>query len=336
MTYTLTKSFPRLWSLDSGKAMVVTDLHGDWDAYRRYRDRFKTLRANRLADCLIFTGDLIHTEEDPDVDQSLEIVRDVILLQEEYGDAIIYLCGNHEMPHIYGTSLARGNQVYTPNFEKAMTAHRCRDKIIPLFNSLPFYLRTHAGVSLTHAGAPAIIAGPQSAARLFNWDHQYLLNWADTLLQDDDIEVLRRGYELQHQNIPYQQLAAYFLAVSGPDDPRYNDLLRASLAGSHPTYDKYLWPALFTRNEKDYGLTDFRIFLDALLQELSVAYVPQHVLVAGHITIMRGHQIITKQHLRLASAHHARPREAGQYLLFDTARPVKSAQDLVSGLGTVF
>jgi hypothetical protein len=34
------KTHPRLWSLDAGVAMVVTDLHGDWDAYARYRDQF--------------------------------------------------------------------------------------------------------------------------------------------------------------------------------------------------------------------------------------------------------------------------------------------------------
>jgi len=45
MPFRLTKAYPRLWSLDAGVAMVVTDLHGDWDLYARYRDRFIELHA---------------------------------------------------------------------------------------------------------------------------------------------------------------------------------------------------------------------------------------------------------------------------------------------------
>ncbi|MDX1523080.1 MAG: metallophosphoesterase family protein, partial [Anaerolineae bacterium] len=64
--------------------MVVTDLHGDWDAYRRYRDRFVALQAAGKADYFIFTGDLIHRESLKEPDKSLEIVLDVIALQGSY------------------------------------------------------------------------------------------------------------------------------------------------------------------------------------------------------------------------------------------------------------
>jgi Icc-related predicted phosphoesterase len=60
MSFTLTKPYSRLWSLDAGVVMVATDLHGDRDAYRRYRNRFVDLQAEGLADCLILTGDLVH------------------------------------------------------------------------------------------------------------------------------------------------------------------------------------------------------------------------------------------------------------------------------------
>src|SRR5262245_7242853 len=133
------KTYPRLWSLEAGVAMIVTDLHGDWEAYRRYRDRFVELQANGQADWFIFTGDLIHAEE-PGNDRSLEIVLDVMALQARYGQALIYLCGNHEMPHLYGISLAKGPKVYTPSFEKALAESQRRAEIITLFDSLPFYL----------------------------------------------------------------------------------------------------------------------------------------------------------------------------------------------------
>jgi hypothetical protein len=315
--------------------MVVTDLHGDWDAYQRYRDRFVDLQATGRVDGLIFTGDLIHAEY-PHDDRSLEIILDVLALRISYSPAIIYLCGNHELPHIYGMGLAKGQRVYTPDFEKVLTSSGRRAEVIALFDSLPFYLRTQAGVSLTHAGAPAPIATPTNALRLFNWDHQALLNWADEILTTEDVEALRQGYVKMNNGIPYHILASYFLDVSGPDDPRYDDLLRGFIASNQSHFDRLLWPALFTRCEKQYGLGDYRIFLDALLKELSVDFSSQQVLVAGHITLKGGHQIIAGRHLRLASGKNATPPQAGQYLLFDTAQPGQDVEDLVTGLGSVY
>jgi len=123
MPLTLTKTSVRRWSLDAGVAMVVTDLHGDWEAYARYRDRFVDRHAAGQVDCLILTGDLIHREPDDGPDRSLEIVLDVLALRERYGDAIVYLCGNHELPHIYGFVLGKGPVEYTSAFEAALSRH---------------------------------------------------------------------------------------------------------------------------------------------------------------------------------------------------------------------
>jgi hypothetical protein len=336
MAFKLTKSYPRLWSLEAGIAMVVTDLHGDWDAYRRYRDRFVDLQAKGQVDCLVLTGDLIHSESSTEPDKSLEIVLDVMTLQASYGSAIIYLCGNHELPHIYSISLAKGQRVYTPAFEASMSQSQRRAEIIALFDSLPFYLRTQAGVIVTHAGASVPFARSENALELFNWSHQNLLSWADEILASEDLESLRNGYARLQQALSYDALAHYYLAVSGPDDPRYNDLLRGFFASGHPSFDGLLWPALFTRCEKEYGLADYNIFLAAMLQETAIDFSPQQILVAGHIPIPGGHQIIGDRHLRLASAHLATPRVAGQYLLFDTAQPVESVDDLLPGLGSVY
>ncbi|MBI1881613.1 MAG: metallophosphoesterase [Chloroflexi bacterium] len=336
MSFSLIKHFPRLWSLEAGMAMVVTDLHGDWDAYRRYRDCFVALQTQGQADWLIFTGDLIHREKPGDPDHSLEIVLDVLVLQASFGQAIIYLCGNHELPHIYGISLAKGDRTYTPIFEAALTASQRRAEVIGLFDALPFYVRTRAGVTLTHAGAAAPLARSGYAPKIFNWSHRDLFNWADQYLAAGDVESLRQGYANLH-HAPYDLLAQYFLAISGPTDPRYNDLLRGFLASSHPDFNSLLWPVLFTRCEQEYGLADYAIFLETLLQELSQDFYPQQALVAGHMTLRRGgYQFVAQRHLRLASAHHATPREAGQYLLFDTAQPIQKIEDLMSGLKRVF
>ncbi|MCB0163233.1 MAG: metallophosphoesterase [Anaerolineae bacterium] len=315
--------------------MVVTDLHGDWDAYERYRDRFARLHDGGQADYLIFMGDLIHAEKAKN-DKSLEIVSDILALRLTYGEAVIVLCGNHELPHIYNITLARGDHHFTPDFEKALSQSEWRDEITSLFHSLPFYIRTRAGVSLTHAGAPAFTVEPKRTVELFKWNHQRLLDWATQLMSQEDIVSLRQGYSQLNHNLPYETLAKYFLAVSGPDDPRYDDLLRGFIATSHPEFEALLWPALFTRCEQEYGLADHRIFVDALLRALSTEFSAQNFLVTGHITIKGGHETVTRQHLRLASAHHATPRRAGQYLLFDTACPVDGMGTLVNQLGTVF
>ena len=46
MPLQLTKTYPRLWSLEAGVAMVVTDLHGDWDRYVGYRDHSQSRRGS--------------------------------------------------------------------------------------------------------------------------------------------------------------------------------------------------------------------------------------------------------------------------------------------------
>jgi len=336
MGYKLDKSFPRLWSLEEGVVMVVTDLHGDWEIYQGYRDRFVDLYAKDQVDCLILTGDLIHRENPNEPDKSVEIVLDVLDLQSRYGDAVIYLCGNHELPHIYAITLSKGNRVYTPAFEDALNKSGRRDDVVAFFDSLPFFLRTCAGITLAHAGASAPFATPANAPKIFNWSHQNLLQWAENTLRPEDLDSLQKGYAHFQGGVSYEEMARHYLGVSGPDDPHYNDLLRGFFASSQPEFDSLIWPILFTRCEREYGFTDYGIFLVAMLKEVSVDFSPQHVVVAGHMPIRGGHQIITRNHLRLASGPHATPNEAGEYLLFDVAKPIERIEDLLGGLGSVF
>jgi predicted phosphodiesterase len=331
----LTKPFPRLWSLEAGIVMVVTDLHGDWEAYQRYRDRFISLHAGGQADYLVLTGDLIHREQVEAPDHSLEMVLDVLALQAAYGEAVICLLGNHELPHIYGISLAKGNRDYTPTFEATLTHSRRRAEITALFDSLPFYLCTRAGVTITHAGAAHPLTLSKNAQILFNWDHQTMLNRAEAVMATNDIESWRRGYA-RLNGISYEAMARYFLAVSGPDDPRYNDLLRGFLVSNEVDFQEVLWPALFTRCEQDYGPADYAIFLDALLHQVKVGSYRQRALVAGHITMHGGYRLVAQHHLRLASGHHATPSEAACYLLFDAAQPIHKAEELLTGLASVY
>ena len=331
MPFALAKEHPRLWSLNSGVAMVVTDLHGDWKAYQYYRDCFVDLHAKGKADCLIFTGDLIHSESEKFPDQSVEIVLDVLNLRSSFGDAIIYLCGNHELPHIYGYGLAKGQSEYTPTFEHQMSQSKARAEIVGLFLTLPFFIRTAAGVSVSHAGATPAVSDSRSAINLFNWNHQAILAEARAKLEEGDRDGMRRAYARLSQAESYDELALKYLAVSGIHDPRYDDLLIGFFATSSSEFD-LLYSAVSTACEREFELETYNTALTNLLYYLSLEYSPQSILVSGHMTAQDGYQVVTRNQLRIASGAHAKPLHTGRYLLFDTEQPIGNMENLLRGL----
>ena len=324
--------YSRVITLTKGVAMVVTDLHGDWEAYQLYRDCFLDSFRNGEIDYLIFAGDLIHRESLPQYDKSLEIVLDVLELQKKYPQAVFYLCGNHEFPHIFSITLAKGDFIYTPSFEARLKEHR--SAIIKLFQSLPFYVRTASGVAITHAGAASSMSVVENCQRIFDFDYEEIFSKVDQILHSKDLNVLRNAMA-RFSGEPYHVQAQSYLAVKGRDDPRYNDLLRGFIASSDPDFG-LLWAALFTRCEKEYSLSDYRIFLKALLEALSENFVQQNVLVAGHINVKNGYQIVGDSHFRLASGKHAQPLKSAKYLVFDVSQPIRSAQNLTKNMRSVY
>jgi len=325
----------RFVDLTDGVAMIVSDLHGDRDAFDRYVARFHTLYTSGAAQRLIFLGDLIHAYGPPYQDHSLSILLDVMALRERYGpQTVMALLGNHEMPHIYGISLAKGEFEFTPRFEHALGRHR--ERVWSFLNDLPFYVRTAAGVLLGHAGPAIEVIG--HVALLRDFDHHQVLAEADALLASaGDLTPYYERYR-QVYGASYQEDARHYLAVRGPDDPRYPHLLRGTLIAQRSREFAVLWDALFTQNEL--GLTEYtyvqqvREFLAAFSED---APAPQRVMVSGHIvTPLGGYVLVNRYHLRLSSAAHARPREAGRYLLLDCAQPIYAANELLPHLHTVF
>ncbi len=320
----------RFLNLTDGVAMVVSDLHGDRPAFDRCLAHFAAHRARGNARRLILLGDLIHSYGPPDSDASLSMVLDIMRLQAELGrDTVIMLLGNHELPHIYGVTLAKGDREFTPRFEHALGTHR--EDVLRFFRSLPFYIRTAAGVALGHAG-PA----PEAALHietLRHFDHDALLADADrTLTQIGDLDAVYARYR-QLQGVPYAELAFRYLAVQGQNDPRYPHLLRGAVISQQSRAFQALWSTLFTQNESGLRGEVYANACQAFLQALSTgAPAPQQVMVSGHIPTRGGHQVVNPYHLRLSTAAHARPPHAGQYLLLDCARPVTSASDLLAGL----
>lgn len=316
----------RVVDLDQGSAFVVTDLHGAWEPYARYRDHFLALREQGLADSLIFLGDVIHGYGAEEEDYSLAILWDIMQLQSELGpQTVIMLLGNHELPHIYGVSLSKGNIEFTPRFEHGLGEYR--PYVLDFLMSLPFCVRTLGGVMLTHAGAIASIATPQVAQWLLTFSHQALLDEADKLLNREDVVSLI-GSTLHIGLAEYDRMARHYLAVSGPDDPRYYDLLRGFIIGNLKEWQN-LWDFFFNQCEVGTSAVFYRKVLDRFLEVYSTPEMQERVLVTGHMSANNGYAVIANQQLRLASWAHAVPRESGRYLLFDVAEPVGAAADLL-------
>lgn len=325
----------RIVDLEAGRAMVVTDLHGDWDAYQRYRERFLTLQAQGLVDYWLVLGDMIHSYGPPETDSSLQIVLDLIAMQEAQEDRVICLLGNHEMPHIYSIMLQKGSELFTPRFEHTLGEHR--ETVLDFFKRLPFYIRTRAGVTLCHAGATAAISERGSLQRLSRFSHRALWNAAAEAIAPEKRPKFMREIR-QTYNKTYNEIARKYFAVSGIEDPRYDNFLIGTVASTeNPDFD-LLWSALFTRNEYEYGDYGYSVILNTMLQALSSNHTyPQIALVTGHIDCRGGYKLINNQQLRIASAKHAQPREAGVYLLFDMGdETLESAEDLIPGLHSVF
>jgi hypothetical protein len=323
----------RIVDLEWGRVMVVTDLHGEYPVYGRYRDRFLELRAHGQANVLVFIGDLIHTEGARRTDGSLEIVLDLLRLRRDLGEGLIVLLGNHEMPHLYGIAISKGGYTYTPQFEIAMSHHR--PEIVAFFDELPFYVRTRAGVTIAHAGASRAASTLDGLRRLGTYSHSAEMAKVDALLAGQDRASVRAGLaKLSGEG--YADLVAHNMGITDPNDPRFDDVLRGVLVTGLSSDFQRLWEATFNKNETQYKPEEYTRLLTGTLAALSEGFVEQRALVAGHIQVIGGYEIVAGRQLRLASWAHATPPEAGRYLLFDAGRPIANVEDLMPGLQSVF
>ncbi len=319
--------------------MVVTDLHGNGEAFAAYRDRFLAHQAAGEAQRLILCGDLIHGNGPAHADRSLEMLLEVIALQEEHGPgSVIMLLGNHELPHLYSLPLSRGATDYTPRFEARLTqaGPEVRAQVLAFIAALPFAVRTAAGVMINHTGAAPLAALPGNRDRLLRFDHCELVDRVDRVIARQDAAALRELYS-QSTGASYAEAAQYYLAVQGPDDPRYNHLLRALILNKSDSSFELLWDTFFNRNEHGLGEETYAHLLESYLHTWSAgAPAEQRALVAGHIPVPGGYQLVAERQLRLASWAHANPPQAGLYLLLDCAQPLPTAEALIARLRSVF
>jgi hypothetical protein len=235
--------------------------------------------------------------------------------------------GNHEMPHIYNITLSRGNEEFTAPFEKMLTQTGKRDEVYAFFRSLPFYVRTKAGVLLTHAGATPALKTVVDAERLFTFDHEALIYLADDMMRRNvDIDALKGDKN-------YVRQAMKYLALTGLDDPRFPHLLRGQIVSQTQEEFNFLWDVLFARNEQDSSIETYTFIAEKFLEAVSASCeFEQRVLVAGHIAVRGGHKLVGSKQLRLASYAHPNPYEAGEYLLLDCGAPIHAATVLLPHL----
>lgn len=320
--------------INAGKAMVITDLHGEGVIYGHLRDKFMALREKGEVDRLIICGDLIHGYQEESDDASLSIILDMMKLQQTLGaDKVILLMGNHEVPHVYDVVLSKGHMLFTPRFERALVwldksdeYNLCREDVINFLKSLPFIVRTKAGVLISHAGATPAIKSKADAEQLVNFDHDKLLAQGNEWIADYDLNALKHNadYRFQvHQN----------MSIDNPDDPRYTGLLRGTLISSNSGQFQFLWDVMFATNEMGWNIGSYEVVLQAYLNAISqVSPFPQKVIVSGHISVKGGHELITPYQLRLATYAHAHPVTEGEYLILDCETPVEKAENLVPAL----
>lgn len=325
---------------DAGVAMVVTDLHGAWQPYERVRDLFFNLQAQGRADRLIFCGDILHAPAYARYqDESLRILQDIMFLQEKHGlDTVLLLSGNHEVAHVYCFELQKGDHVYTAEFEWAMheaepddTIRYKRAEMRAFLRGLPLYVRTRAGVTLSHAGASPVVLRENGLLDVLDFDHNALLQWAYDLINN------RYDPNKMRTNPRYLALARERLAIQGADDPRLLELMVAEIVTQHEQF-ALIWDSLFLANEGEVGMAQYLQLVELFLAQMTTfSPYPQHILTAGHVVVQKGgFQVMGAQKLRFASYAHATPSHAGVYLLLDCEQPVKDAAALSRHLHPVF
>jgi len=162
-----------------GKALIVTDIHGNLADFERYMEIWNDLK--RRENHLILTGDYIHGMFGVE-DGSIEILGKVMGLYNE--DGVHLLLGNHEWSHIAGEDVYKAGVNQTLEFESRVEEKFGEDRehqlglYIDFFKKLPLAARTENGVFISHAAPARNIGGIE-----------------------DIINITGEGYEMDNDNL---------------------------------------------------------------------------------------------------------------------------------------
>ena len=141
-----------------GKALVVTDIHGNFDDFNRYIELWEDFKSEDTH--LILNGDYIHGMFNSS-DSSIEIL-DSVMYHCAHSKNFHALLGNHEWSHVSGEPVFKSGADQKKGFELQIEKKfgdiwkSKLDQYIDFFKTLPIAVRTENGVFISHA-APARI-----------------------------------------------------------------------------------------------------------------------------------------------------------------------------------
>lgn len=137
-----------------GKALIITDIHGNLDDYNRYMSIWEKFGGHH--NHLIITGDFIHAAANLK-DSSIEIL-DSIKDNFENSNNFHVLLGNHEWAHITGIPVYKGDSDQRKDFEKQLRKKywtKWEDKLEEyknFFMGLPIAVKTKNKIFISHSG----------------------------------------------------------------------------------------------------------------------------------------------------------------------------------------
>ncbi|MEM7029133.1 MAG: hypothetical protein AAF629_06035 [Chloroflexota bacterium] len=158
------------------------------------------------------------------------------------------------------------------------------------------------------------------AQQLFALDHQSIFDRVDRALSAKDLSRLREQVTGFSAEI-YMEQAKELLAITGLDDPRFDDLLRGRVAANDYEFLQ-LQQVLSNRCEREYGPRIYKRYLSQMLKALSSGFDPQRFCVAGHMDVSTGYKAVGR-HIRIASGKHAINPDTACYMIFDAATPIR-------------
>lgn len=137
-----------------GRAMVVTDLHGNLEDFKKIMNMWGKCFNHQCH--LILTGDFIHAMGREN-DHSIEIIEEVQYYTAKY-DTFHPLLGNHEWATITKILIYKGGVNQNLTFEALLKEtfpdawEEKLEEYINFFQTLPVAVRTENGVFISHAG----------------------------------------------------------------------------------------------------------------------------------------------------------------------------------------
>lgn len=88
--------------------------------------------------------------------------------------------------------------------------------------------------------------------------------------------------------------------------------------------------------ESEFGKREYGEIVNGMLKFFSQGFQAQKFLIAGHMNVSGGYEIVGENHFRFASGKHAHPLDAGCYLVVRMDERMARIGDLVENLYRVF